>query len=184
MPLLLNGRLDELRSSLLNVERALAEAEAQQSVVVRAPIAGRVATLLAHAGMSASPERPLLAIIPIASELQAELLLPTHAAGFISEGQEVRLRYDAFPYQKFGLYRGRIMSVSRTVLNPEDQVGPVRLQVPAYRVVASLESQTVMAYGHEVLLQPGLTLRADVLRDRRRIIEWIFDPMIAAAKGI
>jgi membrane fusion protein len=134
--------------------------------------------------MAVTPERSVLSIIPTGSLLQAELLVPTHAAGFLRQGQEVRLRYDAFPYQKFGLYRAAISSISRTVSHPEDQVGPARLSVPAYRVIAGLETQYVTAYGSELPLQPGLTLRADIVRDRRRILEWIFDPLIAAVKGI
>ena len=184
IPLQLSVRIDELKSRLLSMERESAEAEAQKSVVVRARVAGRVAAVTAHVGMAVTPDRQILSIIPSGDELQAELLLPTRAAGFVKQGQEVRLRYDAFPYQKFGLYRGKVSSISRTVLNPEDQIGPVRLQVPAYRVVAQLESQTVRVYGNRLHLQPGLTLQADVIRDRRRIIEWIFDPLIAAAMRI
>jgi membrane fusion protein len=175
---------EELHSRLAAVRRNVAEAEAQQAIIVRAPVAGRVTALVAYPGMAVTPERPLLSIIPADSELQAELLLPTRAAGFVREGQVVHLRYDAFPYQKFGIYRGSVRSVSRTVLNPEDQAGPVRLPVPAYRVIVKLDSPAVMAYGEELPLQPGLTLEADVIRDRRRIIEWIFDPVIAAARGI
>lgn len=175
---------EELQSRLAAIRHSLAEAEAQKAIVVRAPVAGRVTALVAHAGMAVTPERPLLSILPAGTELQAELLLPTRAAGFIREGQAVHLRYDAFPYQKFGIYRGSVQSVSRTVLNPEDQTGPIRLAVPAYRVIVKLDSPMVAAYGERLPLQPGLTLEADIIRDRRRIIEWIFDPVIAAARGI
>lgn len=184
IPARLALRLDELRAQRLAVERALSEAEAQREITIRAPVAGRVTTLVAHAGLAVSPERALLAILPEDSTMQAELLVPTHAAGFIRPGQEVRLRYDAFPHQKFGMYRGTVRSVSRTVLNPEDQGGPVRLQAPAYRVVASLDAQAVTAYGEAVPLQPGLTLQADVVRERLRLIEWLFDPVRAAVQGL
>lgn len=184
MPLELSLQLDDLRSRSLSIERQLAEAERQKSIVVRAPIAGVIAATTVHVGMAVTPNRQVLSIIPVGEQLQAELLVPAHAAGLIKEGQDVRLRYDAFPYQKFGMYRGRISMISRTILNPEDHVGPVRLPVPAFRVVAQLESQAVVAYGETFQLQPGLTLQADLIRDRRRIIEWIFDPVLAAAMRI
>lgn len=184
IPLQMGVRRSELRSRLFDLQGKLAEVQANREVVVRATIDGRISGFMAHVGMAVTPERSVLSIIPRGSLLQAELLVPTHAAGFLRQGQEVRLRYDAFPYQKFGLYRGKISSISRTVSHPEDQVGPTRLSVPAYRVIAGLESQYVSAYGSELPLQPGLTLRADIVRDRRRIVEWILDPLFAAVKGI
>ena len=116
--------------------------------------------------------------------MQAVLFVPSRAAGFIRTGQEVRLRYDAFPHQRFGVYRGIVESVSRTMLNPGDEVGPLQLQMPAYRVIVKLDSEAVMAYGESIPLQPDLTLQADVVRERMRIIEWIFDPVRAAVSAL
>ena len=184
IPLRLGIQRGDLNSHVLEIQRSLDEAEVDQSTVVRAPVAGRVTTIIARTGMSVNRQHRLLAIIPRHSILQAELLVPTRAIGFIREGQDVELRYDAFPYEKFGLYKGRILSISRTVLNPADQIGPVRLSAPAYRIIASVKSQAITAYGRRIALQPGLTLRADIVRDRRRILEWLFDPLIAAARGM
>ena len=55
---------------------------------------------------------------PSDSDLQAELYAPSRAAGFLGVGQEVLLRYEAYPYQKFGHYRGRVSAVSQTALAP------------------------------------------------------------------
>jgi membrane fusion protein len=184
IPLRLEVRIAEIESRLLALRRSLAEAEVQQATIVRAPVAGRVTALLAHEGMSVTAQQPLLSLLPHATRLQAEILIPTRAAGFIRTGQPVRLRYDAFPYQKFGTHGATVESISRTVLNPDDQIGPVRLGGPAYRVVATLQNQTVAAYGDRLPLQPGLTLQADIIRDRRTVIEWIFDPVFAAARGL
>jgi membrane fusion protein len=126
----------------------------------------------------------MLAILPDDSRMQAVLFVPSQAAGFIRTGQEVRLRYDAFPHQRFGVHSGVVESVSRTMLNPGDEVGPLRLQIPAYRVVASLDSESVMAHGESIPLQPDMTLQADVVRERMRIIEWIFDPVRAAVSAL
>ncbi len=184
IPLRLDIRRGDLHSRELEVERSLDEAKVDRSTVVHAPVAGRVTTIIARPGMNVNRQHRLMAIIPKDSSLQAELLVPTRAIGFIRKGQMVELRYDAFPYQKFGLYRGRVTSISSTVLSPQDQMGPVRLSAPAYRVIAVLESQKINAYGRRIALQPGLTLKADIVRDRRRIIEWVFDPLLAAVRGI
>ena len=180
IPLRLNARKDELAARILEIERMLAEAEVQREIVISAPISGRVTSLVAFPGQSVTTNQAMLAILPDDGYMQAILLVPSDAAGFIRTGQEVRLRYDAFPHQRFGVHRGVVHSVSRTMLSPEDQTGPVRLQLPAYRVIVIPESQVITAYGEPIPLQPDLTLQADVIRERMRIIEWIFGPLRAA----
>jgi membrane fusion protein len=184
IPLRLGTRQDELGARLLEIQRMLTEAEVQRETVVRAPVSGRVTSLVAFPGQSVTPGQAMLAILPDDSRMQAVLFVPSQAAGFIRTGQEVRLRYDAFPHQRFGVHSGVVESVSRTMLNPGDEVGPLRLQIPAYRVVANLDSESVMAYGEPIPLQPDMTLQADVVRERMRIIEWIFDPVRAAVSSL
>lgn len=184
IPIRLGAREEELYARMLEIERAVTEAEVQKELIVRAPVAGRVASLLAFPGQSVTPNQFVLAILPDDSQLQAVLLVPSHAAGFIQPGQPVRLRFDAFPHQRFGVHSASVYSVSRTMLSPGDQVGPLRLQAPAYLVVARLHSDFVVAYGESIPLQPDWTLQADVVRERMRIIEWIFDPIRAAVSSL
>jgi membrane fusion protein len=64
---------------------------------------GRVTALQVRTGETADPGRPLLNISPPGAELVAELYLPSRAIAFIAPRQEVKIQYDAFPYQKFGV---------------------------------------------------------------------------------
>jgi membrane fusion protein len=84
-------RLQPLQSELAELDRRSAETGGRQSFSVRAPIAGRVANVQAKAGQMADPRRPLLDILPLKSPLQAVLLVPTRAIGFVRPGQKVRL---------------------------------------------------------------------------------------------
>jgi membrane fusion protein len=47
-------------------------------------------------------------IVPNDSVLQAELFVPTRAIGLVQPGHEVRILYEAFPYQQFGTYSGKV----------------------------------------------------------------------------
>jgi membrane fusion protein len=53
------------------------------------------------------------------------------------------------------------------------------LKEPSYRVVARLERQTITAYGGEVALRPDMSLKADIVFDRRSLIAWLFDPLLS-----
>ena len=50
---------------------------------------------------------------------------------------------------------------------------------PIYRIVVELVSQRVNAYGQSLALQPGMTLEADVSLERRRLAEWVLEPLYA-----
>lgn len=166
------------------LEQELLAAEARRKFVITASQAGTVTGLRAQQGSSANTSTPLLSIVPAGSELQAQLFIPSKAVGFIQPGQNVRLRFEAFPYQKFGHHQGAVHSISRFAVSPNEMgtqlawlTGLLRGDEPIYIVTVQLASQTVIAYGEELSLQPGMQLQANVLIETRRLIEWVFDPL-------
>lgn len=170
-----------LERQISEIEQQLTELDARREVVVTAPADGTVTTVLAAAGQTVTPEQPLLSILPAGAALEARLLVPTRAAGFIRPGQAVALRYQAFPYQRFGHYLGRVTEVGRTVIQADEVRLPLAVREPVYLVTVSLPAQQVRAYGQDLALQAGMTLDADVRIDRRRLIEWILDPLLSVA---
>lgn len=166
------------------LDQQLTESEARRIMVVSAPADGTVTTVLAEEGQSATTTTPLLSILPAGAKLQAQLLIPSRSIGFIVPAQQVALRYQAYPYQRFGLYHGRVTEVSKTLISPGEAALPVQLQEPAYRVTVALDSQSVFAYQKELTLQAGMLLDADVLLDRRRLIEWVFDPLFSLTRRV
>jgi membrane fusion protein len=116
LPLLASGSAGALERDLSQLEREAAEQDAEQRLVVRAPRAGTVSTLLAEPGQSVSPASALATLVPQGAKLQAELYAPSSAVGFVRPGQPVRLRFEAFAYQKYGHQPGHVLQVSRTPL--------------------------------------------------------------------
>ena len=90
----------------------------------------------------------------------------------------MRLLYDAFPFQRFGTYSGRVVSVSKTILSDAGLSAPVELKEPAYKVIAELDRPDVDANGQKVPLQAGMLLRADILLEKRELIRWLLDPIL------
>ncbi len=100
---------------------------------------------------------PLLTIVPT-SALLAELVAPSSAVGFIAPGERVLLRYDAFPYQKFGQYRGTVVGVSRAALTDEQIKSlPIEAQkITYYRVDVRPDDAYVNVYGREQPLRASM----------------------------
>jgi membrane fusion protein len=177
LPTLMEQKVQNLRNDLATTEQRIAEIKGRGAYVIRAPTAGRVSTMQATVGQSADPQRLQLEIIPEDATLRAELFLPARAIGFVEAGQRVRIMYDAFPYQHFGAYDGRVVNVSQTILTSSDAAGPIKLHEPAYRVIAALERPDIDAYGKTVALQPDMLLKADVILEKRSLMSWLLNPL-------
>jgi membrane fusion protein len=164
--------------SLAALGQESAEHDGRSRIRVVAPVAGIVTALTLGPGQPVSAGATLATIIPAGSTLEAHLMVPSRAVGFIEPGQAVLLRLSAFAYQKFGQVAGTVMRVDRSPIN-ETAAGAE----PMYRVIVKLARQSVTAYGRSQQFKSGMTLEADILQDRRRLIEWVLDPIISAAKN-
>ena len=156
------------------------ETQARGELAITAPITGVVATQLFKAGQAVQSGQPLMSVLPGDGTLEAELLVPSSAIGFIEAGDTVLLRYQAYPYQKFGHYTGHVTRVSRRALTTSEQsslTGKAETGEQRYHVRVALKRQSVTAYGQAASLKPGMLLEADILGERRRLIEWLFEPL-------
>nr|WP_132772568.1 HlyD family efflux transporter periplasmic adaptor subunit [Pseudomonas aeruginosa] len=162
------NQLAETRRQLSAVEQDLAESEAKRTLLVQ----------------TVDSSRPLLSIVPADTPLQAELYAPSKSIGFIRPGDAVLIRYQAYPYQKFGQYHGKVQSISRASVSYAELSSMVG-GVPGlgqdgeqlYRLRVTLDDQAVTAYGQPRPLQSGMLLDADILQDTRRLYEWVLEPL-------
>jgi membrane fusion protein len=165
------------------IEQEHIERDLQYHAAIVAPASGMVATVLVERGQMVTPGMPLATLIPANAVLEAHLFSPSRSIGFVREGQEVLLRYLAYPHQKFGMQRASVVTVSRNPMLP-GELGFTPAdgsREPLYRIKVVLEAQAIRAYGRLEPLQPGMQLEADILLDRRRLIEWIFEPLLSLA---
>jgi membrane fusion protein len=185
LPLQARARQGEIDRDVQALEQASAESEAQGRIVVRAPQDGVLSTVLVEPGQSVAAGVPMASLLPAGAQMQALLFAPSSAIGFVRPNQAVLLRYQAFPYQKFGHQVGTVMRVSRSPLQPSElatlplasmSCSPTERE-PLYRITVALARQTVRAYGQAQPLAPGMQVEADVVLDRRSLIEWIFEPV-------
>lgn len=176
-PLRHDEKLSELGNQIAELNRQKMDVEGRRVYEIRSPISGKVTSLQARFGQMQNHTTHLMSIIPDNAVLEAELFLPTRAIGFIEVNQAVRLRYEAFPYQRFGIYEGHVKSISKNILHPSELQVPFELQEPVYKVTVALDSQQVKAYGQALPLQAGILLEADIILDKRSLFEWVLEPL-------
>ncbi len=171
------NQIAELERSVTAAELDIAENEARREIVVAAPATGVVTGIAAVVGQLVDNTAALALIVPAGSRLRAELYAPSRAVGFISVGEDVLLRYEPFPYQKFGHYHGTVEAVSQTAILSGVRAADAVGAEPVYQVVVALESQNVIAYGVPRELRAGMAVEADVLLETRRLYEWALEPL-------
>jgi membrane fusion protein len=171
--------LEQIRRQASELQQGSVQEEAKRENVIRAPVAGVLTNIAAARGETVAESAPLAVVVPKGSGLHAQLLVPTRAIGFVAPGQEVVLRYDAFPFQRFGQYRGTVERVSRTVWSAGEKVGPLTVREPVYRVDVRLEAQYVTAGEQKLPLRSGMMVNADILQEKRKVWEWVFEPVLS-----
>jgi membrane fusion protein len=172
-------QIDQVKRQISELQQGSVQEEAKRENVIRAPIAGVLTNIAANRGEAVADEAPLAVVVPKGSGLHAQLLVPTRAIGFVQPGQAVVLRYDAFPFQRFGQYGGKVERVSETVWSPGEKVGPMTVREPVYRVDVRLDSQYIATGGQKLSLRPGMSVNADILQEKRKVWEWVFEPILS-----
>ena len=172
------AQIDQVSRQISELQEGLANVEARRETIIKAPVTGVVTNIAVTRGQSVAQDSTLATVLPRGSGLHVELLVPTRAIGFVQKGQEVILRYEAFPHERFGQYRGTIKDIGRSVWSAGDKIGPLSAREPVYRVDVQLDRQSVAALGQEFELRPGMLVNADLLLEKRTLLEWIFEPVL------
>lgn len=177
--------MSELDSAMAQVRQEQAENHARTELISTAPFTGILTGVNVQPGQQLAAGSLLASLIPQDATLTAHLYATPRQAGFIESGQVVLMRYAAYPYQKFGMARGRVIEVAKSPYAAQELPPHIASAAQGagkplelfYRVTVRLDSQNILVYGHPQQLQAGMLLEADILQDRRRLYEWALEPL-------
>ncbi|WP_053569563.1 HlyD family efflux transporter periplasmic adaptor subunit [Caballeronia cordobensis] len=159
--------------------------QARQAATVSAPQAGVVtfSSLVAGRVLDKS-EVPLVIATDDKGPLRAALLIPSRRRGFVREGQTVRLKFDAFPYVKFGTYEARIDAISGTTVSSMNSDDKDKTTTDGdYMAWATLRGKTFDFEGQHFAILPGMRATASVVVERRTIAQWVLAPLFRVLRG-
>lgn len=176
LPLKQKAQEAELHRNATALKQDLAESEVMRELRITAPEDGLITSVTAQPGTSVGPQQPLAMLVPKRTEMEVHLYAPSKAIGFVQPGAKVKLRYEAFPYQKFGHADGTVKSVSRTALLPNEIPG-METKEPLYRIRVKLAKPYVLAYGKAVPLVPSMRVEGDIMLETRKLYEWALEPL-------
>lgn len=160
----LRGQLTgvEAETAALRLELLLLD-EARRYALV-APIDGTIGAVTATAGSPVEAGQGVLTIVPANAHLELEIYIPADQFASVEPGQPVRVRVDSLPSRRFGVERGVVRSVSRTVISPSDVRDRFSLAAPAFLARVRLSQP-------QASLRPGMTASAQIIEDRASLLD-------------
>ncbi|MBK0091092.1 HlyD family secretion protein [Erwinia sp. S59] len=158
--------------------------DANESIIVRALTAGRVDSLSVTVGQMVNVGDSLLQVIPLPIEYYALVLwVPNEALPFLTEGDQVNIRYEAFPAEKFGLFSGTVSLISRTPASPQEMISyqgaprtALTSAIPYYKVIVRPDKQRVSYGDKQLSLENGIKAQSTLFLEKRKLYQWILSP--------
>jgi len=184
LPLQAGRESSQMRREVQALAQAQAENESHRGMQVLAPEPGEVATLLAAPGQAVVAGQTLATLLPAGAALQAELWVPTRAAGFVHPGTPVWLRVDAFPYARFGQLPAHVREVSRSAVHAGELGESDGAAAPpgqdVFRVIVTLDTVPAdAAPAWRASLKAGMRVQASLVAERRTLLQWALEPLAA-----
>lgn len=143
----------------------------QQLKIVRSPVTGTVQELSVHTlGAVLQPSQAVMVIVPDTQHNVAEVNILNKDIGFIYPGQKALIKIDAFPYTRYGTIEGTIINIAKDSIKHE-QLGLV------YPVLIELNKQAIGEDDEPYQLATGMSLVADVIIEKRRVIDYLLSPI-------
>lgn len=178
--------LSRLQENLAQLSRQDTDMEVVSNTRISSPMDGVITSIRLHTGANTVPYQTMLTIVPDERDIVAEIYVPSSAVGLVREGHEVLLKCDAFPYQKYGFLRGRVLSVSKFPMLASEIAADFKsglMDEPKYRITISIDNDEVNLLQAKILKSPGMNVRAEIAVERKKIYQWIFDPLMNVARG-
>lgn len=185
------GILAELDAKATQLAALRADVEKAQQLVaqkeLRAPVDGVVQAVAATTtGGVVTPAQALVTLVPAGTPLIVEALLSNDDIGFVKVGQKVDVKIDTFPFQKYGTLAGTLVWVSPDAEDKSNTADPAKPAPEAksprsalvYKAHIRPERQALLVDGKMQPLTAGMTVQADIVTDRRRLIEFFLSPVI------
>lgn len=181
--------LSEAQTKVSGLTQDLIKADQhRREQVLAAPVDGVVQQLAVHTvGGVVRPADTLLVLVPTDSLLEVEAVIASADIGFVHAGQEAKVKVDSFPFTRYGLINGRVLSVSSDSMQfqngAEASAGmEQRGQEPVFMARVALDRSSLMADNQVLKLRAGMAVTVEIDTGVRRIIEYLLSPLVRHAQ--
>ncbi len=181
-------QLKDLQTQITNLQSEIAQTGSQitslqlqmQQRIVRSPIDGVIFELpIQKPGSVVEPGQMIAQIAPNNTPLILKAQMPSQQSGFLKVGMPVKIKFDAYPFQDYGVVQGRVSWIS-----PNSKVQTTNQgNIETYELEISLDQPYIQNANRRIPLTPGQTATAEVIIRQRRVMDFILDPFKKLQEG-
>jgi HlyD family secretion protein len=180
---LLYAERNETQGTADKLAQELAKQTHRQTLLeLKAPQDSVVKDLATHtAGTVVQPGTVLLTLVPREDTLRAEVWVSNEDIGFVRQGQKVKLKFAAFPFQKYGMVEGTVEHVSADAADaaagntPDGK--PAKGQPLVYKALVALKAMKLEVDGERLALTAGMQASAEIMLGTRSVLEYLLSPV-------
>jgi hemolysin D len=184
---LLESQVTEAQSQMAQTQNQIKSLQYQrQQRVLYAPASGTLFQLpIQHPGAVVSPGQMVAQIAPQTARLVLRARMDNKKTGFIKVGLPTRLKFDAYPFQDYGILKGRIswISPTSTPAPPSSPATPAVNSVSNFEIEVALDQPFVQIQGKAIPLKAGQTATAEVIIRQKRVLDLFLDPFRKLGKN-
>nr|EDZ9939762.1 HlyD family efflux transporter periplasmic adaptor subunit [Salmonella enterica subsp. enterica serovar Nessziona] len=179
-----DNRIYQMELQRYELQKELVDTDVGGEIIIRALSDGKVDSLSVTVGQMVNAGDSLLQVIPENIENYYLIIwVPNDAVPYISAGDKVNIRYEAFPAEKFGQFSATVKTISKTPAStqemqtykgaPQNTLG---ISVPWYKVIVKPEKQIISYDGKSLPLENGMKAESTLFLEKRRIYQWMLSP--------
>ncbi|MDP3812051.1 MAG: HlyD family type I secretion periplasmic adaptor subunit [Hydrogenophaga sp.] len=148
---------------------------------LRAPHEGIVKELATHTvGTVVQPGTVLATLVPQQAPLKVEVWVSNDDIGFVRPGQPVKLKFAAYPFQKYGMAHGEMQWVNADAQTEEPGRQPAANGVPTpprYKATVNLREAELVRDNQRYELTAGMQAQAEILLGQRTVMQYLLSPV-------
>lgn len=174
-----------------DLDRQLADAKG--SLLITAPTDGKISSLSVTPGQMVNAGDSLAQLVPAKnSPFFLVAWLPNESVPYVKPGEEINIRYEAYPFEKYGQFPGRVESVSSAPVSeqelnsyssaPKNPNGTV--SGPYYKVIVSLDKSQLNWHGETLNLSSGMKAESTMFLEKRPLYQWMLSPYYSMKKSV
>ncbi|BAZ26358.1 HlyD family secretion protein [Kalymmatonema gypsitolerans NIES-4073] len=174
-------QLKELQTQINSLQSEIAQTGSQitslkiqlRQRIVRSPVNGVIFELpITKPGAVVQPGQRVAQIAPQGAGLVLKASMPNQESGFLKVGMPVKVKFDAYPFQEYGIVQGKVNRISpdsKVTQTPQGNIESFELEI-------ALNQAYIQNGDKRIALTPGQTATAEVIVRQRRLIDYILDP--------
>ncbi|MBC8946818.1 MULTISPECIES: HlyD family secretion protein [Xenorhabdus] len=172
----LDSAKKSIATEIAGIEQQILMIERKREYLITAPLDGMITSVTVHKGERVKAGQQIAVLIPRNAMPKIELLSPSDSLGDIANGQRVKMRVAAYPYQWHGKIAGIIETISEAPVNisPSAQANDENKGKELFRIIVR---PVMTARQKSIFLLPGMKVETEIYVRARKIYEWLFMPV-------